>query len=314
MNNLTENVSKISNQASKAVENIGTNITQGLENVQKSVSNTLNEFSSSSNVTANRDFLSSNSIVAKFVFLILVIIAFFFLVNLGVKTINYFSQSSNKTNLIQGVLNGNKRVVISQNPKISKNIVYRSNNEKTGLEATWSVWLYIDSGSPSKTYSHIFHKGNSQMNTDNIANVNNAPGVYVKQNLDGTATIRVYMDTVESNNVYLDVNNIPLLKWFHLVIRIQNNTMDVYMNGIVSNKIVFNNTVKQNYDNVYVGKINQNYGFDGKLSNLTYYDYAISIFEINNLLLRGPNLKLSDQERENVGYYSYLSSLWYLNN
>jgi hypothetical protein len=78
------------------------------------------------------------------------------------------------------------------------------------------------------------------------------------------------MDTVTNNNNYLDVTNIPLKKWFHLAIRIQNTVMDVYINGVITARKVLAEVPKQNYNNVNVG---YNSGFSGQLSNLCYYSH-----------------------------------------
>ena len=71
----------------------------------------------------------------------------------------------------------------------------------------------------------------------------------------------------------------------------------------------FNNTPKQNYDDVLVGS---NGGFYGNLSDLVYYDHALGVFDINNILIKGPNLKQSSSQKgTSIGYYTYLSNSWY---
>jgi hypothetical protein len=222
------------------------------------------------------------------------------------------------------MVSGNSNIVIPQDPNNPDSIiVYRSNDQTKGLEATWSVWLLINdlasssssSGNSSVNYRHIFSKGDRDFNTidDNnnkekigVTKTNNAPGVYIA---DGTSnTLRIFMDTVESNDSKIDIDNIPLKKWFHLVIRIQNNIMDVYINGIISGRMNFDNTPKQNYDDVIVGA---NGGFQGNLSNLVYYDHALGVFDINNILIKGPTLTESSLQKSSTGYYTYLSNSWY---
>lgn len=290
------------------MDSLKTNITTGL-------SDTLNKFSSESEVgvSASSEFLSSNSIIAKFVFLVFVLIAFMFLANLGIKLIGYFMEPSRDPYLVKGTAPGNANIVIKQDPNSSDSVpIFRSNNRAKGLELTWSVWLFIDdiktslpSGSPQ--FSHIFSKGNRTFGSNGVATVNNAPGVYLSNTEN---TIRVYMDTVRDNNHYIDITNIPLRKWFHLAVRVQNTTMDVYVNGVMSGRKHFSEVPKQNYEDVLVG---YNGGFAGTLSNLVYYSRAVNVFELNNIIMYGPNLTQSSRvsDNSNTGYYSYLSNLWY---
>ena len=208
---------------------------------------------------------------------------------------------------------------IKQDPKDSGAVtLLRSNNENMGIEFTWSVWLYITdlSGSTqttgSPTYKHIFNKGDNTYNTDGLASINNAPGVYLLNS--NVPTLHIVMNNVASNktNESIDVDNLPLKKWFHVAIRLQNKNMDVYINGIITSRATFTNVPKQNYQDVYIC---QNGGFSGSLSNLRYYDSALNVFDINNIVLTGPNTKpssLSDElSSASTSGYTYLSSSWY---
>jgi Concanavalin A-like lectin/glucanases superfamily len=280
-----------------------------VDSASSGVSNTLGQFSSPSEVNGSSDFLNTNSLIAKFVFLILVLVGFLFLVNLGILLIGYFMQPSQNPYIIKGLVPGNSNIVISQNPNNSSSVlIKRSNNRSKGIEASWSVWLFISdlNGGSGSEYNHIFSKGNNEFDAiSGIANVNNAPGLYLNKTDN---TLRVYMDTVVSNAVYMDITNIPLKKWFHLVIRIENNVMDAYVNGTIAKRQKFNDVVKQNYDNILIGA---NGGFNGQLSNLVYYSRALSVFDINNIILAGPSLVQSSEVKSNLGYYSYLSNIWY---
>jgi hypothetical protein len=108
----------------------------------------------------------------------------------------------------------------------------------------------------------------------------------------------------------LEITNVPLQKWFHVAYRFQNYTMDCYVNGVLAKSVSFGEYVpKQNYDDVYLGK---NGGFNGSLSNLRYYDYALSPFDLNAIVNYGPNLNpssLGTPQKNNI--YDYLSLGWY---
>jgi hypothetical protein len=245
---------------------------------------------------------------------LLVVIAFLLVVSVGMKIIAYFIQPSRTPYLVKGKVTGSSDLKISQTPNSNTDpIVFRSTNKNNGLELTWSVWLSIESLTTSLTkYEHVFSKGNDDYDTNTgVATVNNAPGVYLKNN-DGSPTLRVYMDTVSDNTTYVDISNVPLKKWFHVAVRIKNNIMDIYINGSVAQRYEFLAVPKQNYNDVLVGK---NDGFKGSLSNLLYYDRALNVYEINNIILAGPNVSElpTNVPLSNLGYYSYLSRSWYTN-
>lgn len=301
------------------VGNIGQNVNAGIDNVNASigtlrnnVTDAIGQFSSQTTVNASQDFLSSNSVIAKFAFLILVVIVFVFLVNLGINAISYFTQKTKNVCVVNGLASGNANLTITQNPRIANSVtINRSNNQASGMEFTWSIWLYIEdikTSAGAGTFSHIFNKGDSQFDASGVSKVTNAPGLYVSNT---TNTLRLYIDAVNptaANQTFMDITNIPLKKWAHVAIKLINNKIDVYVNGVISGRKILDQVAKQNYDDVRVGA---NGGFVGQLSNLCYYDYAMGVFEINNIVLQGPNLKQSSAIKSNVGYYGYLSNQWY---
>jgi hypothetical protein len=76
----------------ESVQQVTENIGNSINGLKESVSSNFNEFSTqaSAGVGASSQFLQSNTIVAKFAFLILVIIGFLFLLNLGIVLVQYF--------------------------------------------------------------------------------------------------------------------------------------------------------------------------------------------------------------------------------
>lgn len=305
MNTVSENVSGAYNTISEKVSDAST-YTQ----------DSINSFSSSGIASAGSEFLQSNTIVAKFAFIILVLIVFLFLVNLGVMLIGYFSKPSSNPYLISGTMNAANEVVITQDPKNTNSIqVLRSNNQNTGIEFTWSIWIYINDistqpGNPQ--YSHIFNKGNATYAKDGIATVNNGPGLYLDNS--GQQLI-IAMNTVAVNNPteMLVVPNIPLRKWFHCSIRMENKIMDVYINGVIVNRLILQDVPKQNYEDVNICK---NGGFNGNIADLRYYDHALSVFEMNNIVVWGRNTSASGASgtSDSTGFPYYLSNLWYSSN
>ena len=216
--------------------------------------------------------------------------------NLGVYIISYFLRPDTTPYVVKGLINGNRRITVPQDPKNSNSVtIYRSNNADKGLEFTWTIWLHIDT-LPWGAYNRIFSKGNGTSQ--------NGPTMTLVKDTDSTGTIQIKMDTVaaENDNV-VDIKNIPLGRWFNLAVRMQNKIMDVYVNGVVANRHVFKNVPKQNYSDIQVG------GFNGNLSDLRYFNVALNVFQINNIVMAGPNLKTEKSAVDSR--FDYLSSSWY---
>lgn len=301
---------KMPESFSNGIRNVG----DSLENIQSNVTESLNQFSqkAEAGASASSQFLQSNTIVAKFAFLILILVGFLLLMNLGISLIAYFTSPSKNPYLIKGMMDGNNPRVIPQDPTNPDAIpILRSNNETTGAEFTWSTWLYLnDLGNDAKKYQHIFNKGDGNFSSiDNLTNINNAPGMYIHPATNG---LHIVIDTVnpEDTNTVVDISNVPIRKWVNVILRLKNSVFDVYVNGVISNRLLLQNVVKQNYNDVYVC---QNGGFNGKLSNLRYYGYALNVFEINSIVYGGPNLTVSDKIL-NQSNFNYLSNLWYSGN
>lgn len=288
------------------------NFSETVANTKESVTNALDEFSGKSMSEAGQDFLQTNTIIAKFVFLILVVIGFMFLLNLGVLIMGYFTSPPSSPYVISGLINGNNSAIIPQDPKNKTSVqVNRSNNQTTGLEFTWSIWLQINdiAYSNATRYQHIFNKGDQTWDSKGVASVNNGPGLY----LDCCSNaLHIVMSTVNPTNPVeiVDVSNVPLNKWFNCMIRMENKVMDVYINGTVASRLIMKNVPKQNYNDVLVC---QHGGFSGSLADLRYFDHALSVMDINSVIVAGPNTNSAGlgSSYTSLGYSYYLSNLWY---
>lgn len=304
-----------------SINSTGETLSNASESIGKSVSTTMDSFSSPAEVqTTNSSFLDSNGIVAKIVFLIMVILVFLLLFFLLVKLIGYFSQPRSNPMLINGQINGSKQTIISQNPanKASKPI-NRSNNKATGIEFTWSVWLRISNNTASSIvtpnwHNPIFVKGDASLTNDGTneyASLNNGPGVYFGKPSDPNH-LYILMDTVdtpaiESSALIIDIPNLPT-DYFHLAIRCQNTYIDVYINGNLVKRKNLMNVPKQNYYDIAVCPIN---GFNGLLSNLQYFSSALSVIGINAIVKNGPNTKDITQSSYNSSSVNAISTAWY---
>jgi len=198
-----------------------------------------------------------------------------------------------------------------------------SMNERTGIEFAYSFYLYINPStfSGNSTYKHVFHKGYATpwplM----------APGVFLHSD---TNTMRVVMNTYKNPFTYADVKNIPVQKWFHVVLNSYRGGLDIFVNGNLANRISFKDTVPyQNFQDIVLfsnANINTLRGssipslngedfqfegsFKGYLSNLTYARYALSVNEIQRLLNAGPSSKLKQKQMDKP---PYMGDDWWAN-
>jgi hypothetical protein len=256
---------------------------------------------------ASQSFLDSNTLVAKTAFLLMVVFIFVIILNIGISLIARFMTSNDSPKLINGMVDAKQMVIFPQDPSNNNAItIYRSVNADKGIEFTWSTWIFIDNLQYLQgQYRHVFHKGNSDLKNNGMNFPNNAPGLYIAPN---TNSLIVIMNTFKSIDEEIVIPNIPLNKWLNIIIRVQNSTMDVYVNGTITRSVQLAGVPKQNYGDVFVG---MNGGFDGYVSNLWYYNYALGISEIQKIVKGGPNTKMIGDNGISSKLANYLSLRWF---
>ena len=272
---------------------------------------TFNSFSTNKGTFGTREFLESNSLVAKFAFLLLVIFGFIILLRVGISVVSYFLKPNSSPHLMDGMIDASQMIVFPQDPSSNGAVtIYRSVNATEGLEFTWSVWLFINnlnSNSGSSMYKHVFSKGNSNLQKNGLTYPNNAPGLYIAPN---TNSLVVMMNTFNVINEEILIPDIPINKWVNVIIRCQNTTLDVYINGTIARSINLVGVPKQNFGDVYAA---MNGGFNGYISNLWYYNYALGTSEIQKLVTSGPNTTMISGNGMSDKLTNYLSLRWYFN-
>ena len=284
----------------------------------------LQQFSSNQYVQGSKQFLQSNSIITKFAFLILVLILFLMILSLGTKILTMIFAPKRDPILIDGMINSMQMMQIPQDPSIKgAKPIYRSNNQREGMEFTWSVWIKIDDYSYKRNeFKHVFHKGNNNISSrdtgDGRAGINfpnNAPGLYitpiVKDSKNGdTAGILIKMNSFDQIGEDVKITNIPLHKWASIIIRVtKQKQLDVYINGTLVKRHMMKAVSKQNYGDVYVSL---NGGFMGNTSELRYFESALSTSKIQSIVNKGPNTNLVSGDSLGKGKNQYLSTRWFL--
>jgi hypothetical protein len=333
-------------EAANVVKEKTQNVSGQIKNVVKPedkplISNSM--FTVDSITQKTTQFAESNTAITKFVFIIVLLLLTVVFFQLGSWLIQYFMGVSKSPILIDGLVSANKLRKISVNPNETESVpIYRSINEDQGIEFTWNVWYFVESLNPSKpTYSRIFSKGSENGNlnlsipTDCLDDTcrhvfNSSPGLFITQNKQQDSVFPNSISPIkDQNNVNLilmlntfqasdknkqfaesiTVENMPIQKWVCVTIRVQQTTVDIYINGTMTQRKHLNNLPRQNYYDVLVGDLMS--GFLGSISSLRYFNHALAYDEIQSLYGKGPNLKSLEADGLMPNGVDYMSMNWY---
>jgi len=321
---LSSKVKDIANSAVKTASNLGDKIgkTAGdiKKNIENKVSNTTNKVKTSTTtqdaskaVGAVQEFMQANSAISKFVAVVLSILVFYILFNIGVYFMSQIFMPTKNAKVVDGLIPSNTRMIVSANPNITASVpILRSVNENQGLEFTWNVWYFIKDVTSLSGNGLIFSKGKPQLSQTPFLGV--CPGAYISKIGDRVQMI-VAMNTMidpSLNNSGIEqmvIKDIPLNKWVHCAIRVQDLSVDVYVNGVMTQRKNLRTLPNQNYEDTYVGDPT---GFNGYISSLHYYSHALDYDEIQSDFVKGPNMSLYGQTNQ-INYKDYLAMKWYYN-
>lgn len=171
----------------------------------------------------------------------------------------------------------------------------RSLNQNEGATFSYTAWIRID----DFTYKYgtpkvIFSKGAADLSSM-------CPAVFV----DGTSnSLIVKLDTFGGTEV-VPISNIPAKKWVHFGLAVDQDSVDVYINGILHTHHTISQLPKQNNGNVHVGL---NGGFEGKIAELQYYSYLISPVQIKATMSSPPK---ADPADANAPVPPYFDITWW---
>lgn len=289
-----------------------------------------------------REFMESNSIVAKFAFILMVFIAFSVAVKLSIIGLSYIMLPTMSPYVLDGTANTEDMAMnISQDPSNPESVfISRSSNEDGGLEYTWSAWFFINQVPHKKDrYSRIFSKGGEGTKSANngIYYPNNAPGLYIRftdtitdTNPDRTdqgvnvsllAVVDVSGKNDNTGNKHLNLHeqliatDIPMKNWVNAVIRVTNNVIDLYINGRLAQRRKTAGVPLQNYGKVNIGENKAVDRFSGYISTIQYFNYSIGATKIKSIVDEGPKMNMISSSAgasatKSAG--SYLSNNWYM--
>lgn len=209
-----------------------------------------------------------------------------------------------------------------QDPASDFPVLHASKDERNGSEYSYSLFLSVQADNftgEKGGFKHVFHKGSSGVFPLL------APGVFFHS---ATNTLRVYQNSNLKWDNYLDIPNIPMKKWFHLVVMVKGRALDVYINGNLAARHKFVDIPKLNFGNFYLflpklsntetlkadacapaggasvankteeterevsPKISITGRMNGFASRVKYFAFALTYAQIDKLLKEGPNSKV----------------------
>jgi len=209
---------------------------------------------------------------------------------------DFSNASSNEPWLIPTtrVANGSPKV-------IPGHVIKRSNDSRYGIEFTYTFWIYINNWRYKEgEWKNVFSKGNAGNQPDST--LLQAPGVWIYPNIN---KMGIFMNTFHEIRERCDIDNLPLQKWFHVTISCIGKNLDVYINGRLKKRCILKGIPKQNFGDLFVGLDG---GFDGFLSKMRYFNYAIPYYKIEQMISDGPSKAPCEQSGAKP---PYLANDWW---
>jgi len=302
----------------------GTNICEGIETMENiTAARNVARNSASGLASGVLSYVTGSGLVAQILLAAVAIITLYLLITIVENVVDAVTRFDRQSAVLFGDTTPTQQVIV-QAPDSGVPLIYNSMNETNGMEFSYSAYIFIspetfegftkDScGAGTRTdvtkLKHIFHKGGK----DPFPLL--APGLFVEGSKN---TLRLYMNSATKWDNYVEIPNVPVGKWFHLVITLKGKYLDVYVNGNVTVRHEFDVVPKLNYGNVYVmaplkfpknptDRIDAKFAVDGAMkgmvSRLKYYAFALNYSQIDTLYREGPSKTIVSQSYTEVPPY-----------
>lgn len=164
----------------------------------------------------------------------------------------------------------------------------RSFNQPEGLTFSYACWILIkDFGSGYGKKRRIFERGE------------NSPALYI----DSTSnSLLVNLKTFGEMET-LVIPNIPAMKWIHFALVVDQNAVDIYINGTLREHRSTVQLPKQTNDSIVLGP-----GWDGVVARLSYWARSLSPKEVQDL----SRADVPDDLMGRPGAPQYFDITWYI--
>ena len=166
----------------------------------------------------------------------------------------------------------------------------RSFNQSQGATFTYTGWILIN--------DFTFNYGKKRM----IFSKDDCPGLYLDTTSNG---LLVVVNTYGATETIL-ISNMTAKKWIHFAIVVDQDAVDVYINGILRQHHSLAQLPRQTDKDVTIGDADA--GWEGVLSNLQYTARSLSAGEISALTANVP----TDDLHKTPPGPGYFDMTWYV--
>lgn len=181
--------------------------------------------------------------------------------------------------IIRNIINSrnNSPILVGNNHDASKLITLSNDNipfskKNGGLTYSISFWSYI------KNWKNIGYKKKVIINwVDNLQ-------MFYESKINNLK-LRIKLINGQYEEYYL--KNLTLQKWNNIIIIVNNRYVDIFINGNLE-KSIHLKTLPNYSRNIL--NICPNSGYNGYLSNLRFFNYPLTLFDISYIKFIGPKL------------------------
>lgn len=177
--------------------------------------------------------------------------------------------SSTQSPLLTNAVDGRKEIN-------TQSILPQSFDDQKGLTFSYTCWLRFDDF--AYRYGEekvIFVKGSPDLSVM-------CPALLLDAN---TNTLITKFDTFGSQEI-IPIPNIPAKKWLHYALVVDQDSIDIYINGTLKTHQSLTQLPRQNSGTVHVGTGG---GFDGKIADLQYYNYFLNAQQVQSIMGTSPD-------------------------
>ena len=204
-------------------------------------------------------------------FTILAIIVAIILIGIILWRVFYYKPSTDAIDLLVGSISG-KELKTVQGDKIR-----RSFNQKEGATFTYTGWILV------KDFTYNYGQRRVIFTKDDC------PGLYLDTTSNSLlVVIKTFADTPET----ILISNITANKWIHFAIVVDQDSLDIYINGVVRQHHTLLQLPKQNDSAITIGSMSQG-GWEGVLADLQDTPRSLSAGEVAVLTANVPKNDLS---------------------
>jgi hypothetical protein len=179
------------------------------------------------------------------------------------------SRTTDAIDILVGSISGKEKKTIPGNT------FKRSFNQREGATFTYTGWILVK--------DFTFNYGKKRL----IFTKGDCPGLY----LDTTSnSLLVVINTFGDTPETILISNITANKWIHFALVVDQDSVDIYINGVLRQHHTLFQLPKQNDKEIEVGSIT---GWEGVLSELQYTPRSLSASEVAALTSNVPKNDLS---------------------